>query len=244
MPMNQKGHELFISRLYDMQETCLGQDRTIVTSFLTPAQQNIAKQIIKAADLHFDGGFENAERKAAVISQWDASQADIVCLYAAQNPRLPQAAHPDVLGPLLHSGISREMIGDILTREDSIYIFCKEQMAEYICREIRQIKKQNVQFCPVSASDLPEVDRQEIQVNVSSLRYDSVTAALAHCSRSQADRMIRQGMVKVNDIVLEDNGKLCNNDHVSIRRCGRFLFLGVEKTTRKDRLILKFQKYS
>ncbi len=49
--------------------------------------------------------------------------------------------------------------------------------------------------------------------------------------------------MKVNDVVLDENRQMCNNDFVSIRKIGRFRFLDVVSTTRKDRFVLRFEKY-
>ena len=55
--------------------------------------------------------------------------------------------------------------------------------------------------------------------------------------------MINQGLIKVNDVVLEQNCQLCNNDFVSIRGVGRFQFIEVSHTTKKDRLVLQVKKF-
>ena len=72
---------------------------------------------------------------------------------------------------------------------------------------------------------------------------DSIVASLANVSRSKAMKMIDQGNVKLNDVILEDNEQLCHNDYVSIRGIGRFQCLGVLSKTKKDRWILSFEKY-
>lgn len=249
--MNFKGHELFVSRMYDAINACQRSGQPVMTSFLTPAEQQILKTIAKDVNVTFDGGYEAAERKIGILtdlySGLDAEPyADLVCLHAKTSPVLnakKPIAHPDILGALMHSGLNREVIGDILCTPDDIYLFCKEKMAEYIIQTLVQIKGQNLGFAICDPSELPEMQLEEIQVNVSSLRHDAVVAALAKCSRSKASELIRQGYVKINDVVLEDCGKLCNNDHVSIRRCGRFQFVEVIKTTRKDRMVLRFKKY-
>ena len=67
--MKLEGHEIFVSRLYDAMAKCSREGRDVMTSFLTPAQQEIAKVICRDYGIRFDGGIPHAERKAAVISE-------------------------------------------------------------------------------------------------------------------------------------------------------------------------------
>ena len=244
--MKLEGHEIFVSRLYDAMAKCSFTGKPVMTSFLSPAQQEIAKTLCKEYGIHFDGGFPDAERKVGVISESfdDQTPADLVCLKAEINPLLGSIAHPDVLGTLMREGISRDVLGDFICTPKAVWIFCKENMADYIANNILCIKKQNLKWKVCSSESVPTVEFKVIQINAASLRYDAVVAGLAKCSRSKAMEMIKSGLVKVNDIELDHNGRLCNNDHISIRRCGRFQFLETVKTTRKDRLVLEFKKYA
>jgi RNA-binding protein YlmH len=74
-------------------------------------------------------------------------------------------------------------------------------------------------------------------------RADAIVAALAHCSRSQAKEMIRQGLVQLNHITLEEPDELCNNNvTISIRGIGRFVYLGISRKTRNGRIVAEFLK--
>ncbi len=257
--MNTKGHELLIARLYDAFDKVSKSGQQVVTSFLTPAEQQILEMIAKSnpsIQYHLSGGYPMAERQAGIISDgFDEFDKDgsviiqdfgsqIVCLKSDTDSYLKPLKHPDVLGALMKSGIKRESFGDILCEDHRIFLFCKQNMADFISSEIVRIGKQLVHFELAEINELPEIKRERIEINVPSLRFDAIVAALSKTSRSKAEGMIKQGFVKINDIVLDHKGQLCNNDIVSIRRCGRFLFLGIKNTTRKERLVLEFLKYS
>lgn len=239
----QKGHEDFISRLQDLFDRAEYKPEGVVLPFLSLPEQDILKRILPShLQVEFDGGYPQAERKIACISR-DGRHAEPACLEAFLNPRSGSIRHPDVLGALMGLGIEREQTGDILVSENRLVLFCTGTMKDYILNSLNQAGRVRFQLQEGSPSSVPAVQRQEVQINCASLRMDAVVAALAKSSRKKAGDLIRTGMVKVNDVVLEQNQTLCNNDFVSIRRCGRFRFLGVEKTTRKDRLVLRFEKY-
>ena len=78
---------------------------------------------------------------------------------------------------------------------------------------------------------------------ITSERADSIVAALAKVSRSEAQRMIRQDKVQLNHRPLVEPDELCDNDStISIREAGRFRYLGVVRRTRKDRIVVRFSQ--
>lgn len=245
MNFNEKGHELFISKIQDQIRSCQKRYQMIQTSFLTPVQQEIVQKLAgKKIMYSLYGGYENAQRKVACFSSYETDfEYGITILVSKVDLRFRKVSHKDVLGALMNLGIEREMLGDLIVEEDCIIIFIKEKMAEYIIQNTNRIAN-----CPVSFEILDNITitsklTEEILVNASSLRLDAIISSLAHVSRSEATMMLRRGFVKLNDVVLEENRQLCNNDFVSIRRCGRFQFKEVKTVTKKGCLLLRFDKF-
>lgn len=143
----------------------------------------------------------------------------------------------------MHLGIEREMLGDLVVEDCRIVIFCKNQIADFIRMNCTLVGRVRVSFELVDFVDIQSAQTKEILIHAASTRLDCIVASLAHISRSEATSMIHHGLIKVNDNVLEENRQLCNNDFVSIRKCGRFQFKDVKSTTKKGRLILRFEQY-
>lgn len=245
MNFDYKGHELFISQIQDQIRLCNFRYKRVMTSFLTPVEQEIVKQITpNSLCCSMYGGHEDAQRKVACFSQYeDDYDYEIAILRTKLDSRFKEIGHKDCLGALMKLGIEREMLGDLIVEEDQIVIFCKTTMAEYICNECTRIASCNVDFEKVDSIVITKPLTEEILIHSPSLRLDAVISSLAHVSRSDATQLIRKGFVKLNDVVLEQNRQLCNNDFVSIRRCGRFQFKDIKSTTKKGRLILRFDKF-
>ncbi|MDO4467336.1 MAG: YlmH/Sll1252 family protein [Bacillota bacterium] len=241
-----KGQDDFIAMLRDQFREALSYNKPVLTSFLSLPEQSIVSQICpKDLFVSFNGGYGNAERKIACITPMEELyDSDLVILEAVYNSSFRKIQHKDVLGTLMHLGLEREVIGDICIEEDRIVIFVKEQIADFIQMNCVQIARMHIQFERVDFADVSGPQKEEIIINVSSLRMDAIVASLSHCSRSEANLKIKQGFVKLNDVILETNQQLCNNDFVSIRRVGRFQYIGIVNTTKKERLMLKFEKYS
>lgn len=240
----KKGQDAFVSRLYDLMDQCSRGSRPVMTSFLSLYEQETAKRICSGYSLCFDGGYPEAEKKRLLISEFDMDLKPEVCCVKADLPKFgKEITHQQVLGTLMHEGIKREALGDFVCTPEAVWIFCTPSIGKFICEQIPRIGSQMVNFHETEPDDMPVPEKETILVNVPSLRTDAIVGALAHCSRAKAVDMIRQGFVKVNDKVLEDNGRMCDNDVISVRRTGRFLFVGEVNRTRKDRLVLEFQKY-
>lgn len=232
------GHEVFISQMKDQIRIFQKQNRPIMTYFLSISEQSILQSMVpKNICLVFDGGYDQAQRKiACFIPEGYEGFSDCVCLHATYNSKFKTLTHSDLLGCLMHSGIERSVIGDLIVQKRIFISFVKKKISKYIIDNCKQIGKCTVHFEECLDYIITENNKKEIHIMCSSLRLDSVVAQLSHCSRSEALKKIHAGFVKVNDVVLEQNLQLCNNDFVSIRKTGRFQFKEVVSTTKREDL--------
>lgn len=240
-----RGHEVFAAHIQDQIYSVIRYRCPAVTSFLTPTEQEIVKQLVKnQLFLSFYGGYDQAVRKLAFISfepmEPDFDYSILSSSYSYDRRRL---SHRDVLGALMNLGLERNQIGDICVSDHEIALVCKQPISEWIQNELRYVAHSPVAFEENYSFVWNTQVLETITINVSSFRMDSIVASLANVSRSKAMKMIDQGNVKLNDVILEDNEQLCHNDYVSIRGIGRFHCLGVLSKTKKDRWILSFEKY-
>ncbi len=243
--MNIKGQEAFLSKIKDQLYSSKVRNKPFLTFFLTPVEVRILDQIIpKDMFVSYYGGYAQAQRQVAFVSPFEMTPAfDVDILSASYDSRYKVLTHRDLLGALMHLGIERNRIGDLIVDQDRIYIICKKNLSEFIQSNLFQIGRCHVSFSLDNDAQIHYLGYEIINVGVASLRVDAIVSALKHCSRSQSATMINQGLIKVNDVVLEQNCQLCNNDFVSIRGVGRFQFIEVSHTTKKDRLVLQVKKF-
>lgn len=169
---------------------------------------------------------------------------EIVCLKAVFSSRFTSLSHRDVLGALLHLGIERELLGDLIVKEKEIFIFADKEIEAYIMSNLTRIKHSSVHFKPYEGtlSYTPEISYEH--KIVSSMRLDVLVSTLAKVSRKKAQQMIWSGQVKVDHLTLEETSYLCNNNSaISIRGYGRFHIKEVVKRTKKDHLVIEAGKY-
>jgi RNA-binding protein YlmH len=192
------------------------------------------------------GGYENAERCVACFGDreyfTDNTDYPIKCiLIKPVNQKFADnLIHRDFLGSLMGLGIRREVLGDIIISENCGYLFCLDTIADYIIENLTQVRHTTVK-CEltenVPTDVLPHPEYKEMIV--SSERLDVIVSAIYKMSRSQVLPLFNTEKVFVNGAVKTSPSVTVNeNDKISVRGFGRFIYKGVLRTTKKDRLVI------
>lgn len=241
-----RGNEEIVRRISDLMDRAQRQQRLLITPFLTPQELAVAKKVIgRQMEVYVDGGYEQAESCRLGICPYEVeADLEIVCLHASYNTMGKKLAHPDVLGALMHLGIERNQFGDILLKDEDIYIFVKADLANYIQQNLIRIARYALSFEVYEGEVAWTSEVHYVTKSVSALRLDCIVAACANVSRTKAEALIRGKLVKVNHMPLEDCKCLChNNSTVSIRGYGRFVILTNGRTSKKGKQVIEIGKY-
>lgn len=154
--------------------------------------------------------------------------------------------HRDFLGALMNLGIERDQIGDIAVKDNEAYIFVTDKMADYICEKLDKVKHTSVK-CEIT-DNIPDGELyrcENEEIIVSSVRIDCVTAGIFKLSRKEAQNLIESEKVFVNSrAVISVSKELCENDIVSVRGHGKFVFSGEKSRTKKGRIVIAVGVYS
>lgn len=238
-----KGNETLALRFDDQIESHLKTNRTILTPFLDETQQEILKKVAgNRVQVTFFGGFENAEKKRACISDYE-SDFEIVQL-CAKLSKYDKVSHSDCMGALYNCGCKIDHFGDIIVSEDCIRVFVCKSIADHVISSVTQIRRSKISFFEDDTVIEKNVNIEWFIKIVNSLRLDSLVGACSNLSRAKAQNIIRSKNVKVNHIYLEDCSFVCDNNSIlSIRGHGRFVFDEIIKKTSKDRYVIRVGKY-
>lgn len=197
------------------------------------------------------GGYEDAERCVVCFGDreyvTDNTDYPIKCiLIKPVNQKFADnLSYRDFLGSLMGLGIRREVLGDIIICENCGYLFCLDTIADYILENLTQVRHTTVK-CEITENIptdvLPQPEYREIIV--SSERLDVIISAVYKMSRSQVlpifhtEKVFVNGTVKISPSVTVNIG-----DKVSVRGFGRFIYKGVLRTTKKDRLVIAVEVF-
>ena len=251
----EKEEILLKKRIQDLARTAYQRDYVTFSDFLDLNEQNIVHSLKPeelGASVRFFGGYEGAERQiAAFLPDALSYEADIpyplACLRIEPLSRKfsEPLTHRDYLGALVHLGIERAMLGDILVRQQEAYVFCHSRMREFLEENVTRIRHTSVIVQQITqAEDLPRPQFQSIRGTVASVRLDSVIALAFSSSRSSMLGLIEGGKVFVNGKLVTSNGyQPREGDLISVRGMGRFRYQGGGGQSKKGREYVTLLRY-
>lgn len=252
--------KLMLSKVLDKISFCESKNKLQVTDFLDLSKQEIIKKFLisqKQQNYIFFGGFEEAERKVIIFYPKKLSnlvkEGKInfgewikVVRIILPNENKGKYMHQNYLGALMKLGIKREKIGDILVQEDGADIIIHKDILKFLQNNlIDLIRFQKAKIEEINIKDLRKVviEKQQITINVSSMRLDNIVSELARCSRNKANELLGNERVLVNyDIATKTTKEIKINDRITIRGKGRFYIKEICGNTRKGNIILKIEK--
>ena len=153
--------------------------------------------------------------------------------------------HRDLLGALMNLGIERDLLGDIVIRENEAFLFAKASIAEFIKNEL--VRAKHTDLTVSFAQTLPDGElykTEDLTVQCQSKRIDAVIARVFSLSREEAQKLFLQGLVFVDGRCTESVCReLIPEEIVSVRGKGRFIFSGQIGTSKKGKLNLAVKRY-
>jgi len=241
--------ELLIARINDTADICDRTGKPKHFGFLTCEQAVLARKLLEKRNVRFDfsGGYPQAERvMLGCFPDWMEDTFYPIEAITFKFRKSDTLGHRDVLGSLMSLGIVRESVGDILIEEGRAVVFAADEIADYIISQTEKIGRIGVTAQKGFCEPLPEKNTlADFSGTVSSERLDCVVAALAGVSRAEANRKIAEGAVGVNSVICEKSTKaVAEGDIITIRGKGKFIIDSVDDRTRKNRIILKYKKYT
>ena len=197
------------------------------------------------------GGYDGAERSVACFGDReyfeDNKDYPIKCVMISPvNQKFADdLTHRDFLGSLMGLGIRREVLGDIIISENCGYLFCLDTIADYILENLTQVRRTTVE-CRIT-EEIPQnvlPQPKNMEFIVSSERLDVIVSAVYNLSRSKVlpyfehEGVFINGKTEIKPSAVADVG-----DKISVRGFGRFIYNGVLRHTKKDRLVISIDIY-
>lgn len=264
--MDKKKEELiFVKRMEELAKSAYYKSICVYTDFLNLNEISIFHSIRKdlpAVPYSMYGGVNGAER-VRICFHGDREGGCIELPAAEFRAAYPvscvkikpshakfaeQLTHRDYLGAVLNLGIDRSTTGDILLKEDAVYLYCDSLIAHFLCENLNKIRHTAVSasLLDTACTDEEALERsyETIYASVASLRLDSVVSAAFHASRSSLAGLIPGGRVFVNGReILQNSYVVKPDDIISVRGYGKFVFRGQGNLTKKGRINITLEKY-
>lgn len=250
--MIMNADEVIKRHLVDLADRAYKRNMAVYSDFLDLHELHILQCLPKESlgvSLMLSGGYEAAERQmAAFLPDALIFEADfpIDCISVTplQEKYAEPLTHRDYLGALMHIGIERSCLGDILMDGTKAYVFCIRKMTPIILNEIGRVRHTSVRAALELPEAIPSPKYKEISGTVSSVRLDSVAALAFGLSRSKTVPYIEGGSVYVNGRQILSNGyTLQEGDRISVRGVGKCQYLGIRNQSKKGKQWIDLLRY-
>lgn len=250
----KKEEELFCKRLLELAGAAYQKGICTYSDFLNLNEINLfyyMKSELPPIQTDLFGGHPEAERQVICFYNKDSfskPEYPIQCIHIKPlNQKFSDVlTHRDFLGALIHLGIDRSKLGDILIKENECYLFSNNRISEFIVDNLVKIKHTNISCDIVNLIEVDYTPKYiEMTGTVASLRLDAILSLAFKSSRSSIIGLIEGGKVFVNSrLILSNSHILKEDDIVSVRGYGKFIYKETYNKTKKGRFLVTLLKYS
>lgn len=250
--MEKENINILTKRFTELSQKSVYEYTPAFTDFLDLSEQSLLSSLRFPSKYTFFGGYSDAERKMACFYDEDYLYSPIeypaVWLHIAPSaPKFAQElSHRDFLGALMNLGLKRSVFGDLLIHDNSCYVYVCENISNYVTENLESVSRTKVKCTPVdSLPSFAQAQPEEMTVIAPSNRIDALISSVFNVSRSDSISLISSGKVFINSTEVTQNHKtLAENDIISVRGLGRFVFVSVsDTTTRSGKLRVLIKKY-
>ena len=182
-------------------------------------------------------------------------ESERVILYAESLPEISlfkincyeKLRHQDIMGSILGLNISPSYIGDIIVDGDDYYFYIISKLDDFIKNNLNAVGNNFVTVEKIDVSYLNNYKRkfEQIQLIVSSIRIDNVISKIINVNRKEILNKIKNKQVLLNyEILTKNEYILKENDIFSIKKYGKYKFIGIVNNTKKNNLVINILKYT
>lgn len=248
-----KQDKFTIDHIEDLRIRCDKQNQPIHSDFYSLHEQSIiADHLGHSSHFTMDGGYALAERKLITLYPTNEMEIESVpyCFLKVQLPKIGvtrKPNHRDILGALIHLGIDRRNIGDLLIFDEYIIVIVLDSIAPFIIEHL--IKVGSVAVTVDYDEDINkwtsyQPSYKKNQTTIASNRLDNILKAGTKLTRSQSAAYVKSGKVFINGKEIKNiSHELDEGDLISVRGIGKFKLATIGSTTKKGRIAIELHVY-
>ena len=154
--------------------------------------------------------------------------------------------HQDILGTMYSLQISNEMFGDIILDNGRYFIYIMKLFQNYFETNFTSVRNSSIELVELDIDYLSNYERkyEKLELIVSSERIDTIISRIISTSRSNIEEKFKNKEILYNEDYLKKlDQKLKVNDTFSIRKIGKFKYMGIIKNTKSNNYIVSVYKY-
>ena len=237
-----------VIRIYDLIEESKNGKYVISKEFFTP---NIWKKIQNMNILNENEGFLDllsGERRLFSSKKYNFP-SNIVLVKIRNTYKKRELSHRDYMGSLMNLGIEREKFSDLIVKDDSCHFLTFKNLANHIKDNLDKAAHNALELDIIEDLSFENLEGLEMQytdmiIQIASRRLDVIVSEITRKSRSESEKLIKQGEVQINYEKILDRAKEVQlSDIITIRGFGKYIFNESLGFTKKENERIKIKKY-
>ena len=224
--------------MYNIEKNLNKLRKNQSTYFLDPKEQALLKGKLRRDEYKIYKPYEDSEK---VI--FYKNNIPEVILYEIKSSK--EIRHQDILGTMYSLQINSEMFGDIII-DNGYYIYILKLFQNYFEANFTSVRNSSIELQELDLDLLSNFKRkyEKLELIVSSERIDSIISRIMNTSRSNIEELFRNKDIMYNhDFLKKLSMNLKINDTFSIRKVGKFKYMGIIKNTKSGNFIVSVYKY-
>lgn len=228
--------------ILNLLENANEYEYTEYTNFLTPNEYIDIKDKYKNLNIYSFGIIRKIF--AFVPNTYTNYTLPITLIKISVNNKFKNYKNKDFLGSIMNLKIDRKYIGDIFTKDNTAYLYVKNNVLDIILNNLNKIGNNNCNISVVDELINLDFEYEFLNLNVSSLRLDVIISKLTNLSRIETEKMLTEGLCQINyEICTNKSYMLKQNDIISIKKYGRYMFNGVIRHSKKGKPVVEIKKW-
>ena len=209
------------------------------TFFLDPREQELLKSKLKKNEYKIYRPYKDSEKNI-----FYTNNIPEVILYEIKCKKILK--HQEILGSISALNISGELFGDVLIIDKHYYVYVLGIARDYFENYFLKVGNSNIELIERDLTLLEDYERsyEVLELNVSSERIDTVISTLINTGRSIIKDRQKNKEILVNYEIVKDTSKTFKDgDIFSIKKVGKFKYMGIKKITKSNHYIVIVYKY-
>ena len=209
------------------------------TKFLDLSIQNEIKRKLKNNSYNIYYPYKDSEK----VIYYKDIEPKISLLEIISKEKLE---HRKILGSIFSLGVDSSTFGDIVIFNNHYYVYVLDEIKNYFLCNLTNIGKINIKLEERNIDLLKDYIREydDIELIVSSERIDTIISRLIGINRTKIKKLISDKDILLNNYYLkEPSKKLTKDDLFSIRKYGKYKYMGIIKNTKSGNIIINIKKY-
>lgn len=209
------------------------------TFFLDPSEEKEVSTKFKKQEYNIFKPYPDCEK----VILYKDKLPEVILLKIISNQDF---RHQDILGSIFSLNVDKEIFGDIVYYNNCYYFYLLKSMKDYFLTNLIKIKNSYISLEEVDINYLANYQKtyQTLELIVKSERIDLIISNLTSLSRSKIKEKFQNKEIILNyNILTNPSYLLKENDIFSIRKYGKFKYLGKINKTKKDNYLIKINKY-